>query len=67
MKGGHRCRKHSAEGFELALQTKAELLERLGQDRFTALHDRGAALEPADAVAYLRAEAVRVLGDESTH
>jgi hypothetical protein len=41
------------------------LLAGLGEDRFAELRDRGAALEAAEAVAYLRAEADRVLGEES--
>jgi len=44
--------------------TDAALLEGLGEDRLVALRTRGAALEPAEAVAYLRVEADRVLGDE---
>jgi hypothetical protein len=47
------------------MSTNAALLAGLGEDRLATLRDRGAALEPADAVAYLRAETDRVLGDDS--
>ena len=50
---------------ERAASTEAALLEGLGEERLASLRERGAALEPAEAVAYLRAEADRVLTDES--
>ena len=50
-------------GIEMAASTDAALLAALGEERLTALRHRGASLEPADVVAYLRAEADRVLGD----
>ena len=39
---------------ETTASTDAALLAGLGEDRLAALRDRGAALEPAEAVAYLR-------------
>jgi hypothetical protein len=46
-----------------ALQLAA-VLDGLGEARDAALRAQGAALSPADAVAYLKAEVDRVLGDE---
>jgi hypothetical protein len=45
----------------------AAILQGLGEDRLAELRDRGAGFVPAAAVAYLRAEADRVLGDEPAH
>ena len=45
--------------------TDAAVSAGLGEDRLRELRDRGAKLDPTEAVAYLRAEADRVLGDES--
>ena len=55
------------EDVDLAALTDDALLEGLGDERYAALRDRGAALQPTEAVAYLRAEAERVLGDEPAH
>ena len=46
---------------ELLAATDAALLETLGEQQVATLAEQGAALETADAVAYLRAEADRVL------
>ena len=54
-----------AWAIELVTSTDAALLARLGEERLAELRARGASLDHADAVAYLRAEAERVLGDES--
>lgn len=47
---------------ELA-RTKAALHDALGVDQFSILRARGAAMTLTDAVAYLQAEAARVLTD----
>ena len=44
--------------------TDAAVSEGLGEARDATLRAQGAAMSPADAVAYLRAEVARVLGDE---
>jgi hypothetical protein len=51
---------------ELSVSTDAALLAGLGDGRLAELRARGSALEAADVVAYLRAEADRVLGGDST-
>jgi predicted ATPase len=50
-------------GIEMAVSTDASLLASLGEERLAALRSRGAVLEPAEALAFLRAEAERVLDD----
>jgi predicted ATPase len=45
--------------------TEAAVLEGLGEAPLAALRERGGALDPAEAVAYLRVEVDRVLSDES--
>jgi hypothetical protein len=45
--------------------TDAAVLEGLGRERAAALREQGAAMTPAEAVAYLKAETNRALGDES--
>ncbi len=52
------------DGMALAAETDAEVLEGLGEARLAELRARGAALGLTDAVAYLRAEADRVLADD---
>jgi hypothetical protein len=49
---------------DMVPSTDAALLEGLGENRYAAFRARGAALEPADAVAYLRAETERVVANE---
>jgi predicted ATPase/class 3 adenylate cyclase len=49
---------------ELFASTDAALLQGLGEREVAVLRARGAAMDPADAVAYLRAEADRTLNDE---
>jgi predicted ATPase/class 3 adenylate cyclase len=49
---------------ELFASTEAALLEGLGERQVATLRARGAAMNPADAVAYLRAEVNRALNDE---
>jgi predicted ATPase/class 3 adenylate cyclase len=49
---------------EIAASTDAHLLEGLGERQVAALGSRGAAFDPADALAYLRAEADRALGTD---
>jgi hypothetical protein len=44
--------------------TDAAVLEGLGEARDAALRQQGAGMVPADAVAFLKAEVARVLGDE---
>jgi hypothetical protein len=46
-----------AWALDIAASTDTALLEALGEPRVAALAARGAALENADAVAYLRAQA----------
>jgi len=53
------------DGVEFSRSTDAALVAGLGEDRYAAFRDRGAGLEHTEAVAYLRAEADRALGDES--
>ena len=48
---------------DLATAAGPALLEGLGEQRLVALRDRGSALENAELVAYLRAEADRVLAE----
>jgi len=49
---------------EMSAATDAALLDALGEEDVRALADRGAALTVADAVAYLRTEAERVLATQ---
>jgi hypothetical protein len=47
---------------EMLAATEVALLEDLGEQQVATLAARGAALDMADAVTYLRAEAGRALG-----
>jgi predicted ATPase/class 3 adenylate cyclase len=49
---------------ELFASTDAAMLEGLGERQVALLYARGEAMDPADAVAYLRTEADRVLSHE---
>ena len=54
-------RKGTAWDLEMLAATDAALLETLGEQHLATLAERGAALEMAEAVAYLRAEADQAL------
>jgi hypothetical protein len=46
---------------EIKVATDAALLDALGEQHLATLAERGGALETAEAVAYLRVEADRIL------
>jgi hypothetical protein len=56
---------HSTPDFvtKMVMDTEARLIDALGPDRFAALRERGASMDPRTAVDFLRTEASRALGD----